>query len=131
MSVSSSSSNYAGSASSSVESASTSLATSLATSLLESLSTEKLDRCIAIQSQASGKLHAQSSSLEYLKDSVAKELHALKYDFSQGSKIAATLTANLHDLQKRIKAIQDLVSAKSPAEWEATRHRFLEDDEDS
>lgn len=130
MSVSSDSSRYAGSAASLSSDMETPFPTYLASSLLDALSSDKLDRCIAIQSQSSGRLHAQHTSLATLNQVALDEMAKLKQDFAQGFKVAKSLTADLNDLQRRIIACQALTRAKLPSEWEATRTTRDDDEEE-
>lgn len=120
----SSSSLYAESASSEAES-SLRLSTYLSTVIHDALSSEKLDRCIALQSQTSGMLHSQCKSLSELNNTAGIELAAVKKDFEEGMQLAKGIKADLQDLHRRIQACQALARKKIPVEWHNVRDGLI------
>lgn len=129
--TSSRSSLYAGSAAEEVLAAKSDLPSHIATALHDALYSEKLDRCIALQSRISGQLHAQSASIQELNALATREIVSLKEDFREGAKVATTLKANLQDIQQRLRACEILAKKKIPVEWYTSRDRLESlDDED-
>lgn len=82
--------------------------------ILDSLTSDRFDRCIAIQSQSSGLLNAQLTSLEDLNKIAQNDLKHVQRDLSEGQSIARKLQKDLTDLQRRIKKCQELARQKFP-----------------
>lgn len=96
----------------------------LSSTIHEALASEKLDRCIALQSRTSGVLHAQSSALKDLNIQTERELANLKKEFADGIKLAKGIHADLKDIQRRIEACEQLAKKKFPVEYHNSRDRL-------
>lgn len=122
VSPSSSSSSYAGSATSeepyTIRSPSQVIPELLSGAIHDALASEKLDQCLAIQSQSSGLLNAQSSAFTKLNAHARNELATVQKDFREGRVLAKRLAGELKDLQKRIHRCQGLIKERYPAEWQ-------------
>ncbi len=133
--MSDTSSSYAGSATSIARSEQDhDLSHFLATSFLDPALTNSLDRIIALQSQTSGLLNAQSTSLSLLLQESSLALDALKGELGDGAKLAREVGRELGDLTKRIDVCRREAERRYPVEYHAAKEHVLtsetRDDED-
>ena len=94
----------------------------------------RLDRIIALQSQTSGLLNAQSTSLSLLLQESSLALDALKGELGDGAKLAREVGRELGDLTRRIDVCRREAERRYPVEYHAAKEHVLtsetRDDED-
>lgn len=75
--------------------------------IVEALQSDKLDRCIALQSQSSGMVNARMTELKKLNEIASTELSAMKQDLADGTVLARQIKYDLQQLQTRIRKCQE------------------------
>ncbi|ORY87654.1 hypothetical protein BCR37DRAFT_384965 [Protomyces lactucae-debilis] len=102
----------------------------LTTTLHETLTSLTLDRCIAVQSQTSGSLHAAQMTLQEVNARTVAQLPAVKADFVKGIALAAQIKQDLQALQARIRKCQDKARAQMPVEFHLAMDELAEPEPD-
>ena len=119
---------YAGSRRSESPDLHNSLPKYLASSIQEALYSAKLDQCLALQAKTSGMLNARYRALEELNVVAKEQLRAIKNEFPEGMKLAKATQAELTDLQRRIRACEELAKQQIPAQYQASADKFRRPD---
>jgi hypothetical protein len=98
--------------------------------LHETLSSLTLDRCIAVQSQSSGTLHAAQVRLQEVNARAVEALPNMEADFVKGTALAAQVKQDLQALQARIRKCQDRAKTQMPVEYHTARDELARDVDD-
>ena len=77
--------------------------------IADALQSDKLDRCIAQQSQSSGTVNARMTALRQLNETATRELQATKQELAEGIILAKKIKHDLQSLQNRIRRCQEQI----------------------